>query len=322
MIDNSKNIKYWEKRALLNLTESERIGTQTSNVLNRLYTQAYKDLEKELQSIYKNYSNETGLDVQRLKTLLTKKETDKTWKALEKQGLTKYIKKNYKARINIIEQKQAQIYAKIKLLHNQENQILKRGFRSVINHSYYKTCYDLQQGTGLNLAFSKLSFGEVNKIANYNWSGVRFSSRAFYNNGVLADEVVDIIGGALLSGQSFDKTGKQLRERFNVEGFKIDRLVRTESNYFHNQATATASEEMGFKKYRLSATLDDRTSHICQEVNGDVHLYSKKKVGENYPPFHPNCRTIAVPYINVDSIKTKEKVEQESFNEFKERNNI
>ena len=63
---------------MLNLTESERIGTQTSNVLNRLYTQAYRDLEKELESIYKNYSNETGLDIQRLKTLLTKKETDKT----------------------------------------------------------------------------------------------------------------------------------------------------------------------------------------------------------------------------------------------------
>ena len=53
------------------------------------------------------------------------------------------------------------------MLHNQENPILKRGFRSVINHSYYKTCYDLQQGTGLNLSFSKLSFGEVNKIANF-----------------------------------------------------------------------------------------------------------------------------------------------------------
>lgn len=72
MVDNSKNIKYWEKRALLNLTESEKIGDNTSKVLIRMYNQAYKDLQNELNSIYKNYSNETGLDIPRLKTLLTK----------------------------------------------------------------------------------------------------------------------------------------------------------------------------------------------------------------------------------------------------------
>lgn len=291
-----------------------------------MYNQAYKDLSEELNSIYKNYSIETGLDVQRLKTLLTKTETDKTWKNLEKQGLTKYIKKNYKARINIIEQKQAQIYAKIKALHDLENPIMKRGFRGVINHSYYKTIYDLQQGTGLNISFSKLNFKDVNKIANHNWSGVRFSTRALYNNNVLADDVVNIIGGALLSGQSFDKTKKQMKERFDVENYKLERLIRTESNYFHNESMAVASEDMGFKKYKLSATLDERTSKICHEKNGKVYDYSRKKVGENYPPFHPNCRTIAVPYIDEKAIlkerETSEPIEEETFNQFLKNNDI
>lgn len=321
MVDNTRNIKYWSKRAELNLVASERIGKQTSNTLIGIYNQAYKDIEKEIELIYKNYSIETGLDIQRLKTLLTKKETDKVWKNLEKQGLTKYIKKNYKARINILEQKKAQIYAKIKALHPAESKILKRGFKGVINQSYYKTIYDLQQGTGLNLSFSKLNFKDVNEIVNYNWSGVKFSTRALYNNGKLADEVIDIIGGGMLSGQSYSKTRQQLQERFDVESYKLDRLVRTETNFFHNQAQAEACGSMGFKYYVLSATLDDRTSEICRSLDkNEPHLYSKKVVGENYPPFHPNCRTIAVPYIDENQILKKEAttkpVEKETFNDF------
>lgn len=200
---------------------------------------------------------------------------------------------------------------------------MKRGFKGVINHSYYKTIYDLQQGTGLNLSFSKLNFKDVNKIANYNWSKVKFSTRALYNNNVLADEVVDIIGGALLSGQSFDKTKKQMKERFDVENYKLERLIRTESNYFHNESMAVACEDIGFKKYKFSATLDERTSKICRELDGKIFNFKDRKVGENCPTMHPNCRSTIVPYINPDElIKEREPVQKETFKEFLKNNDI
>lgn len=41
-------------------------------------------------------------------------------------------------------------------------------------------------------------------------------------------------------------------------------LVRTETNYFNNQADAMAYEEIVIDKYVFVATLDNRTSEICQ----------------------------------------------------------
>ena len=48
------------------------------------------------------------------------------------------------------------------------------------------------------------------------------------------------------------------------------RLVRTEINYYHNQIDLRAYKDMGIEKYRYLAVLDNRTSDICQELDGQV----------------------------------------------------
>lgn len=44
------------------------------------------------------------------------------------------------------------------------------------------------------------------------------------------------------------------------------------------------------------ATLDNRTSSICQEKDGKHYPVDDIQVGINYPPFHPNCRTTTIKY--------------------------
>lgn len=44
------------------------------------------------------------------------------------------------------------------------------------------------------------------------------------------------------------------------------------------------------------ATLDNRTSSICQEKDGEHYPVDDIQVGINYPPFHPNCRTTTIKY--------------------------
>ena len=48
------------------------------------------------------------------------------------------------------------------------------------------------------------------------------------------------------------------------------RLVRTESNYYHNQIDLRAYEDKEIDKYRYLAVLDNRKSDICQELDGQV----------------------------------------------------
>lgn len=290
--------KYWDDRALRRLTDAEKKAEFSSQRIKKIYNQANRNIQRDLESVYANYSKVSGLDVQKLKELLSKKETDKVWKNLKKKGLDKYVMNNYKARISRLEKIQAQIYAKAKLICTKEELEQTACYNGIINDSYYKAVYDTQMGTGYDFAFSRLDNNVIDGLLSERWSGKNYSERIWGNTDILADQVSEIVGGALLSGQSIAKTSKQIRDRFNVAKHYSDRLVRTETNFFNNEADALAYEEMGLDKYVFVAILDNRTSPICQKMDNKVFELSERTVGENYPPLHPNCRSKTRGYIN------------------------
>lgn len=293
----SKTPNYWDKRAINRMTMAEKQSETYIKRVKKIYEQAFRNIDGEIARVYKNYSKEAGLDVSKLKELLTVKETSKTWKTLKRQGLDKYIQDNYKSRISRLEQIQAQIYAKAKLIYPKEELQNTMCYKGVVNNSYYKAVYDTQMGTGYNFGFSEIDNNLVNSILNEKWSGKNYSERIWTNTDILADNVSQIVGGALLSGQSIEKTARQIQDRFDVAKYYAERLVRTETNHFNNEADAMAYEDMGVDKYVFVATLDSRTSEICQEMDNKVFEYKDREVGVNYPPLHPNCRSKTRGYL-------------------------
>lgn len=295
---------YWDKRAVRRLTEAEKQGEAYSKRVQKIYERASKNIQRDIDDIYRNYSKATGLDVQKLKELLTATETKKLWEEMERKGLDKYVKGNYKARITRLEQLQAQLYAKAKEIYPQEQMAHTACYKGIIDDTYYKAIYDTQMGTGYDFAFSTLDDNLVKSVLNERWSGKNYSQRIWGNTDLLAERVSEIVGGALLSGQSIEKTSRQIREQFDVSKYYADRLVRTECNHFHNEADAIAYEEMGVEKYVFLAVLDTRTSTICQNLDNDVFPLADKKVGVNYPPMHPNCRSTTRAYMGEEIEKT------------------
>ena len=299
----AKTSNYWDKRAIKRLTDAEKYSEKYINRVKRVYNQAYKDIDRELASIYKNYSKETGLDTQKLKELLTRSETKKTWEQMKRQGLDKYVKENYKARISRLEQLQAQIYAKAKSIYPKEELQNTMCYKGVINQSYYKTMYDTQMGTGYAFNFATIDDNMIEALLKDPWSGQNYSQRIWGNTDILADSLSEILGGAMLSGQSIERTAKQIRDRFNVSKYYAERLIRTETNHFNNEVDAMAYEEMGLDKYVFVATLDSRTSEICQLMDNKVFKFSEREEGVNYPPLHPNCRSKTRAYLGAEEEK-------------------
>lgn len=300
----AKSSSYWDKRAIKRLNEAEKTSDVYIKRIKKIYDQAYKNIDKEIERVYKNYSKETGLDIQKLRELLTRSETKKTWEQMKRQGLDKYIKDNYKSRISRLEQIQAQIYAKAKQIYPKEELEQTMCYKGVINNSYYKAVYDTQMGTGYDFSFNKIDNRLTNALLNEKWSGGNYSGRIWGNTDILADSLSQVLGGALLSGQSIEKTTKQIKDRFNVSKYYAERLVRTETNHFNNEADAMAYEEMGIDKYVFVATLDSRTSKKCQNMDNKVFDYKDKEVGVNFPPLHPNCRSKTRGYLEEEMEKT------------------
>lgn len=299
----NKSASYWDKRAIQRMSDAEKSSNTYINRIKKIYEQAYKNIDQEINRVYKNYSKETGLDIQKLKELLTKKETDKVWKTLKRQGLDKYIKNNYKSRISRLEQIQAQIYAKAKLIYSKEELEQTMCYKGVINDSYYKAVYDTQMGTGYDFGFNRIDNNVTTALLNEKWSGKNYSERIWGNTDILAESVSQIVGAGILSGQSIQKTSKQIRDRFKVGKYYSERLVRTETNHFNNEADAMAYEEMGIDKYVFVATLDNRTSAICQSMDNKIFEYKDKEVGTNFPPLHPNCRSKTRGYLGKEAEK-------------------
>lgn len=70
----------------------------------------------------------------------------------------------------------------------------------------------------------------------------------------------------------------------------------TESAFFNSAAQMDSFKDVGVEQFEFVATLDNRTSDICQEMDGKVFKMSEREIGVNVPPLHCNCRSTTVPY--------------------------
>jgi len=146
----------------------------------------------------------------------------------------------------------------------------------------------------------------VNQILNTKFKGGNYKDRAWTNTNKLADRLQTKLSSAIASGQAPAKTIRDIRQEFGVNQYKAERLVRTETNYFENRAEVEAAKEMGIEQMQFLATLDGRTSDICQENDGEIIDIDKVSQGTNAPPMHPNCRSSLIPFISKDfEIKTR-----------------
>jgi SPP1 gp7 family putative phage head morphogenesis protein len=76
------------------------------------------------------------------------------------------------------------------------------------------------------------------------------------------------------------------------------RLINTEMAYFTSEAQKMSYKELGCEQYEIVATLDGKTSHICQDMDGKVFDIKDFTAGITAPPFHPNCRSTTCPYFD------------------------
>ena len=153
---------------------------------------------------------------------------------------------------------------------------------------------------GITDSFHAINERAVKQIVNRNWSGESFSDRIWAHTDYLAKTVKDVMLKGELSGQSVNDMAAQIKNRFDVAAYQARRLVRTEINYVQNQATLDEFKDAGVDRYEYAAFIDDRTSEICHDLNGHIFYVKSAKVGVNYPPMHPNCRSGVYPVVETE----------------------
>ena len=311
-----KPSNYWEKRSTKIMQDIE-LGTQyTINDLIEIYEQATKNINKEIENVFKNYAKDTNLSKEALTSLLNKKETKKHYENLLKvinsdivsaevkqKLLTKYNAPAYSYRISRLQAIQDNIDVELNKLAELEQQITKSRYVKTIDEAYHRNIYNIQSNIGMGFSFSNLDMKTVNLLLASRWvDNKNFSQRIWGNIDKLNRYLKINLTANMLTGKSVNKISKELSEYMNVGMYNATTLVRTEVNHFVNEATALSYKECEVEKYEFIATLDSRTCDKCGSLDNQKFNLKDKSTGVNYPPMHPNDRCTTVPYIE-DEIK-------------------
>lgn len=144
--------------------------------------------------------------------------------------------------------------------------------------------------------FKELSGKYVKVALDTPFEGKSYSQRIWRNTDQLAERLSELFTAQQMSGMRERDMEQALMKEFNVGTYYARRLIRTEANYFHNKTKLDEWKRRGSKQYQLVAVLDMRTSTICRNIDGKVYEVVKASVVVNYPPLHPNCRTVAILY--------------------------
>jgi len=311
----SKPQEYWDERALERLTLIERNSSTYFDQIAKIYTNAKLQIYADIERILAKYVKDAGLGIEEARELLTVRESQDFLDDLRKklttvedpqirrQLLNQLNAPAYRARISRLQAVEASIDTHIKMIAPQESAILKDSLISTADLSYYRTLYDYQRGTGLGFSFNGLSEEVLERALDENWSGQDFSKRIWTNTDVVAARTKDIVQQNVMTGRSWRRCQQDLTGYVDTRNagaeYAAERLLRTETNHIHNEITAEAHKEMGVKKYHFLATLDSKTSPTCQKHDGNIdpgtkeeYTYENKKVGVNFPPLHPFCRSV------------------------------
>lgn len=304
----TQNNKYWKDRAEKRMDFAMLKAEDISEKIGRAYVRALQDMREQIDNIYRNFS--AGLSQAEAKRLLRNIKSDSILKKLKKavdkiedeklkaKVIAQLNAPAYKARMERLKRLAENAKQVCENIARQSVTLMDKGFADIVKNTYYHSIFDTQQGTGLAFSFSKISENVVREVLRTNWSGKHYSSRIWDNTDKLASVLEDELLTGVLTGRSSRQMANSIQDIMHSSYSRTLTLVRTEASFVSNQAELESYSEMGIDKYRYAATLDLRTSEICQSLDGKEFPVAEAQAGENYPPMHPRCRSTTVSVID------------------------
>lgn len=305
-----KSKSYWEKRQRDREKKVYKTTIQAEKALKIEMVRAQEKILANINNLIGKYMSETGLSYSEAQKKLNSNEY-KVWRK-DIEGYLKELKQYEK--VNPEKYKEIKLeletlatrsrISRLESLVVQTNQVInKQKFeeeKEVTNYvrNVYETTFKaFQEDIGFKGANTILPLNQIERAIQYPWSGENFSERIWSNRDKLSRVLKTEITQSLIQGVNPQKLNKRIREQMGSGYKETQRLVRTELNYALNEATKIAYEEDEIEEYEFLAEIDNRTSAICKELNGQIFKVKDAVVGINYPSMHPNCRSTTMPVI-------------------------
>lgn len=302
---------YWEERKAAEMAAAQARADVVMGRLNRMYRYAYGDLKRSIERLKRRMGSRYGLSEAEVERFLAQPcgreeylelleqirkipEGNPIRRALE----AKASSGAYAYRISRMDAQLDQVKAITASLAAEHEAVLTSHLMEAARNQASRAMFDIQQKAGVAWNSAGVSEGVIRKILYTDWEGANFSKRIWKNQEALAEAIAEVLGGGLSSGQSIRQMSEVISGRMGVSYAHARTLIRTETTNAVVQSDMAAMDEADIEKYEFVAVLDNKTSDVCQELDGQVFRREDAKPGVNLPPMHPNCRSIDAAYFD------------------------
>ena len=294
---------YWQERFSKLELESNKAALKVKKEVAKEYDIAKKRIKEKLALWYskiKDFADgKARLDKSELKEF--KLTVDEYIKVAKIEGLPpawQKVLERISARVHItrLEALELDISQAVERLAVAENNITASGLSNIYATSFYRTAFELQKGLGVKVTFQGVDDKKLKTVINSEWSGKDFSSRVWEHKEKLKIALKSELTQAIIQGEDYRGATERLANKLETAKHAAGRLIMTEAAYISNKARIDSLKELGCEEYEFIATLDNKTSAVCQSMDKKHFKITDFKAGITAPPMHPNCRSCIAPY--------------------------
>lgn len=316
---------YWADRFISEEERRDRDNRRYYSTIEKEYNKALAGIEKDIEYWLGRIAKNNDISLSGAKELLSKKELQEfKWtveeyiKIGEENGVSgQWLKQleNASARVHIqrLEALKIQIQDRIENMYTTRDRSMEDYLCRVYKDTYYHTVFEIDKGIGnIQSSFNKLDNRKVSQIIHKPWAtdGKDFSTRIWEEKANLVNTLHTGLTQSLIRGGNLDDVVNDISQfvssKIKNKKYVASRLITTESAAYASKAQEQAYKDLSVDKYEILATLDLHTSDICQDLDGKIFNRKDYQVGVTAPPFHPNCRTVTVPWFP-DDVDTGER---------------
>lgn len=308
----AKNKNYWQKRMAALEEEQYQRGAAYYKGVQKQFKKATNSIQVDIERWYQRLADNNDISYGGAKRLLKRNELEEFhWSveqyikagkenAVDQRWMKQLVNASARHHISYLEAMKLQTQQHAELLSAEFEGGMMDFLRGSYGNQYYHAAFEIAKGTGMGSNLARLDGKRIDMVIRKPWAqdGANFSDRIWTNKDKLVNSLHTELSQSIIRGSSPQKAIDNLKAAMDVSRSNAGRLIMTESAAISSTAQKDCLKDLGVEQYQILATLDDRTSQICQDLDGEIFDMKDYEVGVTAPPFHPNCRTTTVPYFN------------------------
>lgn len=309
-----KNRDYWRKRFELLEDAQNRKAVSYYKDLEKAYIQTMGAIEADISRWYNRFAKNNEITLDEAKRFLKSDELREfRWtveeyieygkqNAINQQWMKQLENASSRVHISRLESLRLQLQQHVEKLYGGQIDGFERLMKEVYQDQFYHTAFEIQKAFEVGFTMQALNEDILTKVISKPWTidNTTFSAKIWRDRNSLINTLHTEMTQAFARGEGPQRLISVIQKKMNTSRSNAARLVQTEQAFFSAASQRDVFKKLDIDRYEIVATLDSKTSDICQSMDGKVFKMSDYEPGVTANPFHPRCRTTTAPYFDDD----------------------